>query len=120
MAIPATTLVFEETMDPYDITDYVVDTSDLLENLEAVDDFTINIVAESALLGLTLGTGSRAPSIDGTNKLITMWLSVDDAQQQNSQFSGAGVVLPIEVNITTNSVPSRRKQRTVAVRVVQR
>src|SRR6478752_6789159 len=120
MAIPASTLIFEESMDPYDITDYVVDTSQILEDLEAVDDYDINIVAESALLGLELGTGQYAPSIDITNKLITMWLQVEDAEQQNAQFSGSGVLLPIEVNITTNSVPARRKQRTVAVRVVQR
>ena len=115
--MPISTKVWEEIMDPYDIVDYKIDLSTLLATGEEIASYSINIPAESQLYGLTLGTGTRAPSLNLMN--LTLWLQVDSAFQSDPKFI-KGLTLPIEVTIVTNSTPSRRKQRTVAVKVLQR
>lgn len=117
MPIPATTKVWPETMDPYDIVDYQVDLAPVLATAESIVSYTVAAPAESELYGLTIGTGTRAPALVGTN--LTLWLSIDSALQTSPAFI-KGLTLPIEITITTNSTPSRRKQRTVAVKVLQR
>lgn len=118
MAIPPTALVWEEPMDPYDVVDYTIDTTPLLSDLEDVASYTVVPLAESELLGLEVGTAEYAPSI--TDNVILVWLQVDPAFQANPAFSGAGQTLPLEVSITTNSSPPRKRQRTVVVKVMQR
>lgn len=117
MAIPVNALVWPETMDPYDVVDYTVDVSNLLSS-DSVSSFTIVPYTESTLLGLEVGTGSYAPSITGN--IITVWLQVNVANQANPAFDGAGASLPLELSITTNSSPARKRQRTLVVKVAQR
>lgn len=104
-------VIWEQPIDPQDQVDYSVNCAPLLEVGEQITSFSLNLPAESVLFGLQLGTVARLASRSGS--VITMWLS----------FSGIPVttpiILPIEVTITTNSVPTRTKQRTVAVKVDQ-
>lgn len=118
MAIPSNAVVWPEVMDPYDVLDYTVDVSDLLEAGENVASFTVTPLAESALVGLTLGTSSYATSIAGN--VIRIWLSIASGQQDNAAFNGTGATLPIEISVTTTSTPPRKKQRTAVVKVAQR
>jgi len=64
-------------------------------------------------------TGARAPSIVDGGRALRIWLSVDEELQLDPMFDGAGVTLPIEVTVDTNSIPARTYQRTIAVRVAQ-
>lgn len=117
MAIPANALVWAETMDPYDVVDFTIDVTNLLSS-DSVSSFTITPYTESTLLGLEIGSGAYAPSIAGN--IITVWLQIGLANQANPAFDGAGATLPIELSITTNSSPVRKRQRTLVVKVAQR
>lgn len=117
MAIPKTAFVWDDTMDPYDVVDYKVDVSTLLQSGESVDSYTIVAPAESVLAGLTIGTASYASTISGN--MITMWLSIASAKQLDAIFD-TGVNLPVELSISTNSSPPRKRQITLVVKVAQR
>ena len=119
MTFPISTKVWAETMDPYDVVDYKVDLSPLLATGEAIASFTVLTLTESDLLGLTVGTSTYAPVLDAATNNITIWLSIAAGFQANAAFV-LGMTLPIEISIITDSSPSRRKQRTVAVKVIQR
>lgn len=111
--------VWEHSIDPYDVSDFSVDCTGILEEGEAIANFSLVTLAQSELLGLQIKSGAGySPVINGN--VITMWLGILESEQGNPAFSGAGVTLPLELNITTNSVPARKKQRTLAVRVVQK
>ncbi len=115
--IPASASVWPEPMDPYDIVDYKIDCSSLLDIGDEVADFAVEVLTESELLGLTLGIDSYEPVLVGNT--VTVWLSIDPAEQDNAAFV-AGVNLPLEITVTSDSVPPRRRQRTVVVKVIQR
>lgn len=117
MALPTGVQIWEESMDPYDVTDYAVDLASLLESGESISAWTAVVGSEGALYGLTLGSGAYATQLNGT--VLTLWLSVQ-AGFQNDAIYATGVTLPIEISITTSSTPQRKKQRTVAVRVIQK
>jgi len=119
MAIPPTALVWSEPMDPSDVIDYVVDCTSLLDEGEFVSSYTVVPYSEATLLGLTIGTGAQAPALISGTK-IRVWLSVSASYVDNAAFSGSGATLPIQLTINTSSSPSRRKQRTLVVKVVQR
>lgn len=116
MAIPTTTTVWPESMDPYDIVDYTVDVTNLLESGEGVAGYTLALPAESVLLGLSLGADEYTSTI--SNNVIRMWLST--TKPNDAAFDGTGAILPIELTVTTTANPPRKKQRTLAVKVIQR
>jgi len=118
MAVPTNALVWPDPMDPSDVVDYVVDTSGMLDSNELVQSFTVVPYAEAALLGLSIGTGIRQPSLVDDSR-IRIWLSVAPAYLENVAFSGSGATLPIQLTVQTSSVPSRTRQRTLVVKVQQ-
>lgn len=118
MAIPASTFIWPESMDPSDVVDFQIDCTSVLETGESIASFTFTANADATLLGLTVGTGASAPAISGN--IVTVWLSVSDTYKDNIAFDGVGVTLPLTLTITTNSTPPRKKQRTVAVMVAQK
>ena len=118
MAIPSSTTVWTQSMDPYDIVDYIIDCSKMLEEGENISTYTVSLLAEASLLGLTINnSGGYSTTLISGNR-IRVWLSILPAEQSNPIFVNA-VTLPLEVTITTSSTPPRRKQRTVAVTVQQ-
>jgi len=118
MAIPAGAKQFTETMDPFDVLDFEVDISTQLQQGEGATSATLSIPTESTLLGLTINTtGGYTTTLIGN--ILRFYLSIILQEQANSAFAG-GVSLPLEISIITNSVPARKKQRTVVVRVIQR
>ena len=118
MATPDTAKIFEETLDPYDVLDFEVDVAPLLEVGEGVASYELSLPTESTLLGLEILTTDGYVTTMESN-IIRFYVGIELAEQANPAFV-AGATLPIEVNVTTNSVPPRKKQRTVAVTVVQR
>jgi hypothetical protein len=114
--IPKTTTIFAQPMDPADKIDFIINCSDVLETDESIATFTLALRPEASALGLQLGTDVYAASVlEG--KRIRVWLSIDPQKQGDLAFE-SGAVLPFEVTINSNSVPPRRRQRTVAVKVV--
>ena len=117
MPLPVGTKVWKETMDPYDKVDYKVDLTKIVLTTEEVVSFTVTPLTESQLYGLTVGTGAYASTI--VAKQLTVWLSIA-SQFQNDPVFKKGLTLPLELTIVTDSTPPRTKQRTVAVKVIQR
>lgn len=113
MALPASVKVWKETMDPYDLVDFKVNLATLVAENEEIASFTVTTNG----YGLTIGTGIYSPTVIA--KQLTIWLSIDPAFQNDPKFL-KGITIPLEVTITTDSTPPRRKQRTVAVKVIQR
>lgn len=102
--------IWEESMDPSDEVNFEVDLSPQLIEGESVATFTLDLPAESLLYGLTLGTTTREAFLTGD--ILTIWLTLTEDPIDL-------VTLPIEITFVTDSVPSRTKQRTVAVKVEQ-
>lgn len=121
MPIPINAFKFTDPMDPKDNIDFLLSLSGvggILEAGETIASYTLALRPESTALGLTIGTGSYAPS-NPTASQILFWLSVDPTFQANTSYDGAGVILGVEVTITTTSTPARVRQRTVAIQVAQ-
>lgn len=120
MAIPQGVKIFTDELDPYDILDFKINLAALLEGGETISGTPVlALPTESTLLGLEIKTTNGYATSLSSN-VIKFYLGVIDAEQNNTAFDGEGVLLPIKVTVTTNSVPPRRKQRTVAVRVKQK
>lgn len=118
MAVPTEAKIFLEPLDPLDITDFEINLAPLLESGEGIASQTVSLPTESTLLGLEVKTtGGYATSLTGN--ILRIWLGIMPAEQGNAAFA-SGVILPIEVVVNTNSTPPRKKQRTVAVKVIQR
>jgi hypothetical protein len=118
MAIPEEAKVFLESLDPTDILDFQIDLAPILEIGEGITSCTATLPTESVLLGLEIKTtAGYATTLTGT--ILRIWLGIIPAEQANSAFV-AGVTLPIIITVTTNATPPRVKQRTVAVKVIQR
>lgn len=121
MAIPPNAKIWTRTLDPSDRGDYVASliggTIPLLQEGENFSTYTLTLLAEAVALGLTIGTGDYATTEDG--ETITIWLSIDEALRSDPAFNGEGTTLPMEVTVETDSVPPRRWQRTLGVKVAQ-
>ena len=118
MPLPSEVTVWSESIDPRDIRPFAFDLSTFLNPGEDVSVYDIVLLAESILAGLELGVGQYAHA--KTGNLIIFYPLISVGMQEDLQFYGSGVRLPIVLNITTNSTPPRRLQRTYAVEVKQR
>jgi hypothetical protein len=116
--IPTTTFIWPEAMDPYDVLDYAIDCTGLLQTDETILTYSVNLRSEATLLGLQILTNPPY-ALSLTGNIITIWLAINLSDQDNQAFRTTGALLPLEVNITTSLSPARKRQRTVAVRVKQ-
>lgn len=120
MATPPTTTIWADPMDPKDEVDYVLDFSTILQDDEIVESYTIELSPEAIDAGLLIMSGTgRDHTLTEDNRSVRIWLEVDDAEQSSALFDGDGATLPMVGTIVTNSVPSRTRQRTFAVKVAQ-
>lgn len=119
MAIPPNAKVWSRTLDPTDLGDYVASltggTIPLLQDGETFETYTLELLGESAALGLTIGTGDYATTEDG--ETLTIWLSIAEGLRGDAAFAGEGASLPMELTVETDSAPPRRWQRTLVVKV---
>lgn len=128
MATPLNAIVWSEPMDPAEEMDWVADLSSMLEVGEGAEaGYTIELSPEALDAGLFIMTGSGRTHhlITGDpsrtdNSAILVWLAVDPGSQTDPMFEGAGTSFPIEVTFQTNSLPSRKRQRTYVLRIAQR
>jgi hypothetical protein len=123
MALPNLAPTIPRRMDPRDKLDiYAVLTQgealrDILQPDEAVTGFSVGLTAEAAAAGLQLGTGDKAPRY--ADRVFYAQLSVAAGMQGAAIFSGAGLVVGVEITFTTN-IDDREKQYTVGVKVVNK
>jgi hypothetical protein len=115
--IPSVITVFEDKLDPRDISDFEIDLKPYLEDTETAVSWQLFLLPEAEAAGLELGLGTYAAT--KTADIITLWLNVETPMQLDAMFYGGGLLLPFECEIVTSSVPPRRRQRTFGVRVVQ-
>lgn len=120
MTIPPTAAVFAQQADPRDFNDWKISCSGILAADEAIETYELMLGAESVAAGLIIAADEyRAPRLVDGGKSISLWLSVSPEMRLDPIFNSAGVALPIEVTITTTSIPARVFQRTIAVRIAQ-
>ncbi len=121
MAIPPTATAFSQGIDPHEELDFIIPCGPVLEADEEINSYTLTPLAEAVALGLTIMSGGgRDHNLIESNRSILMWLEIDDAHKTNPAFDGAGVRLPMEVTIVTNSNPARTRQFTALVPVMQK
>lgn len=128
MALPPNAIIFtdvngvEVEHDPYDRVEYTLNlegaSGGILEDGEGIASWSVALTAEAAALGLTIGTLDWAP-MQPSPLQVRFWIEVDSGFQANAAFDGEGTRLGVEVNVTTNNVPARRRQRTAAIKVAQ-
>lgn len=123
MALPNLAPTFARRMDPRDKLDiYTVLTRgdaarDILQPDEEVVSFNVGLTAEAAAAGLVLGTDSKAPRY--ADLVFYAQLSVMPSMQGAAIFSGAGLVVGVEITFVT-TIDEREKQYTVGVKVVNK
>jgi hypothetical protein len=123
MPTPPTAVEWLDPMDPSEEMDWIADLSPMLEDGEAVEplSYTVALSPEAIDAGLLMMSGSgRDQHLLDDGRAILFWLNVEAGSQADPIFDGAGTRFPIEFTFTTNSVPSRKRQRTYVLRVAQR
>lgn len=125
MANPVSAKAFEQALDPSDVVDFHVIVSQGASDAvpptvlllgEAIAQYSLALTAEASAVGLRIvertGYGNRL-----VGNLLTLWLEVDASMHGSPIFDGAGVIVAIELTITTTSTPPRIKQRSFLVRI---
>lgn len=116
MAIPPTALKLGRTLDPTDVKEAVINYAPALQVGEQIDTYAIALSAAAVALGMTIpDTGPRAPQLINEDTAIQFWPLIDDDEQDNPAFEGAGTALDIEVTIVTTADPSRTDQQTFLI-----
>lgn len=125
MALSPNAKVVKYLMDPSDESDFYFGFSELAEG-ESIATFSVVPHAESAALGLTVGTSSRAPYLatrteEGeTTSGVAFWLSIAEEFHSNVIFDNDGTKLGVVIKIVTTATPSRTFERSLAVIVANR
>ena len=119
MPIPASAKKFDDTMDPSDKVDYLVDLTPLLADGEEFTSIDLAVMAESVLLGFKIETDAPYAPSEPTPGQILIWAGVETGDQADSGWAG-GVFCGIEFTGVTDSSPPRTFQRTVAIQVIQK
>jgi hypothetical protein len=88
----------------------------LLLTGEGVASYALALTPEAVAAGLTLHDSAPYP-ITLTGNQLKLWLEVAPDMRGSPIFDGAGVIVGIELTITTTATPPRRKQRTALVRI---
>ena len=112
---------FTDLLDPQEELDFKINLSDLLEEGEAIDSWTLEPLPEATALGLTIMSGSGRDAVLTDNATsVTFWLEVAEAFQDNAAFANGGTALPLQITVVTDASPARTRQRTFNVTVAQR
>lgn len=125
MPNPVTAKAFDQALDPSDVVDFAIILSQSAPDApvagmlllgEGVARYALSLTPEATALGLRIvdrpGYENR---LDGN--VLQLWLEIDAAMQGSPLFNGAGVVVAIELLITTTATPPRTKQRSFLVRI---
>jgi len=127
MPLPPDALRLPETLDPFDIEKYTVTISKagvtqatypILDANENVAEYSLGLTAEAIAVGLRiLDESPYYTTLSGL--LVNFALSVDESMQNLPIFT-KGIEVGIELTVLSDAIAPRRKQRTLAVKVMQR
>ncbi len=122
MAVPSKAVAFSAIMDPGELLDFDIlmnsGTVKLLADGESAASYTLALYPEAIALGFTIrNDGLYAPVNDGTK--LSLWFEVAPEFWLSSAFDGSGAMMAMVLTVTTNSVPPRRRQRTLTLGVTQ-
>lgn len=120
MATPPTAQAFDQTLDPHEELDFLIDCSSLLDGGEKIASYTLTLYAESIAHGLEIMSGGgRDDALANDSTAILLWFEISDPDETDVDFDGAGVSLPVDLVFVTNSTPARTRNRTFLVKVAQ-
>jgi hypothetical protein len=108
-----------QAIDPYNVLDYVLDLSELLENDEQFASATLEVLPSASLRGFAIDQGGQYGVVELDNSHILIWPRIDAARQADAIWSGQGASCSFEISMTTTSVPPRKWQKTAVVTVAQ-
>jgi hypothetical protein len=124
MALPPNAKILTRQMDPADVVDFVANAS---PDPAGLDQDEVPLLEDSEISTGGSGEGGAAPSliaiVGGSQTTgataVKFWLYVDATFQDNAAFDGTGTYIALTLTVNTNSIPSRRRQRTIVVQVAQ-
>lgn len=119
MPIPETAKRANETIDPADIVDFVVNMTKLLEDGEEFSSMLIEAYPESAALGFRILSVAPYAPVALSNGRVRIFVTVQLANQEDAVFA-QGKSMGVKVTAVTNSAPTRQYQRSAAIPVGQR
>ena len=102
-------------IDPHEIVEVIANGAPLMQDGEAISDYTIVWTAEAlAAADVSMRTGDYAEELVSINGVaargVRFWPEFADPDDE--AFDGDGVGFPFEFTFDTNSEPARRRQRT--------
>lgn len=111
------------TMDPSEILDFTFKYRDPDRPTLVVGETIQTIVSlvatsDAAALGLTIGTGAKAPTIINAGDDVLFWASIAPAKQSDPAFDGKGTRLGVEITVKTTD--DRTYQETGLIEVAQK
>lgn len=117
MPIPSEATVFETAADPADRVDWQIDLGDkILEAGESVWSWTLTVDSAAVALGVAISTeAGYTAALVNSNRSLRFWLEVASGFQSNSAFDGEGINVGLTLQVVTDSVPTRRVERTFVV-----
>jgi len=107
-------------IDPYDVLNYEIDLSPLLEAGERFVSAEIAVLPASAVQGFKIPEDGPYGAFELDDRHIRIWPQIAPEDQGSAGWSGQGATCGFEVYATTDSMPPRKWQRTVLIRVAQR
>jgi hypothetical protein len=128
MVIPTSATKLPQDLDPFDVDWFGVDISRGVQGVtpfpilapgENVAAFTVQPQPEAVDAGLIIMSGNGYPQAAIVGTTLSIYLAVAEAKQSNSKFD-VGMLLGIELSITTDAVPPRKKQRTFTVLIINK
>lgn len=121
-SVPLGAVRWKQHFDPAEHKAYAFDFSLLLasnESIEKIERLRVSSVGVAAGVAID-GEDPFRPIIDeATGKKIQLWFSVEPSLQENTVFSGTGLVVAVTATVTTNSTPPERFERSAALVVRQ-
>ena len=114
-------IIVEETPDPGDYTDFLLNLTNELEDTEVIALSTVVLTVVTTGLGWAFdGEGdANAVALDATSKKISVWASIAAENQEDPEFSQEGIVMEAKVNFTTTP-QGRKYERSFGVNYKQR
>lgn len=109
-----------ESIDPSDVLDFVVDLSALLEEGEEFAAISFTVMPEASALGFRVMTEAPYAPLEVDHSHLRLWVTIAEGSRDLAAWNGGGTSCLVEFTATTNSVPARTWQRTIAMRVAQR
>ena len=117
MPLPSEAVRFTEAIDPSDVVPFFLDLSAMIPSGQAIATVTVEPRLESALFGLEISDGTRAPSQPTATSLL-FWPRIAATKKNDAVWQGKGQDVAVEITIETDANPSETIQRSALIKVM--